>query len=93
MRTSLAAVAARTLMSARRSTHSLRKPGAWSLVSIGMSGSALDPGTGTARRPRFPVKPASLIGTTLPQCTWPYKWLKSVNLLKRDWRKDRNVLI
>ena len=46
MRTSLAAVAARTLMSARRSTHSLRKLGAWSLVSIGMSGSALDPGSG-----------------------------------------------
>ena len=61
MRTSLASVPARTLMSARRSTHSLRKLGAWSLVSIGMSGSALDLWTGTARRPRLAVKPASLI--------------------------------
>ena len=67
MRTSLAAAAARTLMRARRSTHSLRKLGAWSLVSIGMLGRALDPGTGTARRPRFPVKSASLTGTTFPQ--------------------------
>ena len=33
MRTSLAAVPARRLMSARRSTHSLRRLGAWSLVS------------------------------------------------------------
>ena len=63
MRTSLAVVAARMAMSDRRSTNSLRKLGAWSLVSIGISGSALDSGRGTARRPRLPGMLASLIAT------------------------------
>src|ERR1700704_3810215 len=52
-------------MSSGRSTHSLRKPGGWSLVSIGTSGRTLDIDPGTARSPWWPLGTASLISAIM----------------------------
>src|SRR5580693_3580166 len=69
MTTNLTVAPASVLMSSRRATHSPRNLGACSLASTGMPGNWVGFGTGTARRPRFSGKAASLasVGDTSVQ--------------------------